>query len=194
MLVRTATVEDVDGMMALDYRYYPEEWRVDKEYVRGEFQKGHPMARVLETPNGIKGYYAYLPFTKVTYEQMLNGEIHEGEPFDYNFTTEVYLYHISFIVDIEDECSKSYTKALIHDMVHYLKSITEKGMVIKELGAIAISDGGKRILEKIGYHHHGQKLKYEGREYPIYRAQLEDIIKAIRIENGQLVVLKPNNS
>lgn len=180
MFVRQATVDDVDGIMALDYRYYPEEWRVDIEYVRGEFKKGYPMARVIETSNGIKGYYAYLPLTKETYEKMLNGDIKEGEPIDYNDTTEVYLYLISIIVDIEDENRKSYTRALILDMHQYLKSITEKGMMIKELGAIAVSEGGKRILERIGYDHEGQLLEYKGGVYPIYRAQLLDILQGIR--------------
>lgn len=181
MLVRQATVDDVDGIMALDYRYYPEEWRVDKEYVRGEFKKGYHMARLLETSSGIKGYYAYLPLNKETYEKMLNGDIREGEPIDYNHTTEVYLYMISIIVDIEDKNRKSYTKALILDMLQYLRSITEKGMMIKELGAIAVSEGGKRILESIGYYHEGQMLEYKGGVYPIYRAQLRDILQGIHI-------------
>lgn len=180
MIVRQATVDDVDRIMALDYQYYPEVWRVDKEYVRGEFKKGYPMARVLETSNGIKGYYAYLSLTKETYEKMLNGDIREGEPIDYNDTKEVYLYLISILVDIEDEKRKSYTKALVLDMHKYLSSVTEKGMIIKELGAIAVSKGGRRILEKIGYNHEGQLLEHGGGVYPIYRAQLADVLQAIR--------------
>ncbi|MEW9669918.1 hypothetical protein [Ammoniphilus sp. 3BR4] len=182
--VRTATLEDVEDMMKWDYRYYPQEWRVNLESVKQTFRNGTQLARVVETAEGIKGYYAQLPLPKDAYEQILRGELHEGELSEhvlhYDFVKEVYLYSVSFIVDIEDPQKKSYSKALIQDMPHFYSSLTRSGVDIKELGAIVVSKDGKRIAESMGYRHLGETLTHEGKDYPIYRAQLKNILEAIQ--------------
>ncbi|WP_134703334.1 hypothetical protein [Ammoniphilus sp. YIM 78166] len=182
--VRTATVEDVDQMMQLDYRYYPQKWHIDLEAVKQTFRKGTQLARVVGTAEGIKGYYAALPLNKDAYEKVLCGELKEGELSEYvlhyRHHKEVYIYSVSIIVDIEDEQKKLYSKALVQDMPRFFNSLMEAGVSIKELGAIVVSKEGKQLLERIGYQHHGQILTYEGLEYPIYRAHVWSILDAIK--------------
>lgn len=182
--VRTATVEDVDQMMQLDYRYYPKQWHIDLEAVKQTFRKGTQLARVVGTAEGIKGYYAALPLTRDAYEKVLRGELKEGELSEYvlHYQTnkEVYLYSVSIIVDINDKHRKLYSKALVQDMPRFFNSLMEAGVTVKELGAIVVSKEGKQLVERIGYHHDGQILTYEGMEYPIYRAHVRGILDAIK--------------
>jgi hypothetical protein len=184
MFIRMATVEDVDGMMELDYKYYPEEWHVAIEDVKRMFQIGSNLARVIDTPNGIKGYYAHIPLSKEAFENILNGELSESGLSEYvldyrNHPKEVYLYSVSIIVDIEDPNRKAYTKALIGDMPNFFHSITQQGTIIKELGAIVISEAGRRIAKSIGYQETGELLGKDRNKYPTFRAQLDDIYRAI---------------
>lgn len=154
------------------------------ESVKQTFRNGTQLARVVETTEGIKGYYAQLPLPKDAYEQILRGELHEGElsahVLHYDLEKEVYLYSVSIIVDIDDPQKKSYTKALIQDMPHFYSSLTRSGVDIKELGAIVVSKDGKRIVESMGYRHSRETLTHEGKDYPIYRAQLKVILEAIQ--------------
>jgi hypothetical protein len=182
--VRTATVEDVEQMMQLDYRYYPKQWQTDLEAVKQTFRKGTQLARVVGTQEGIKGYYAALPLPKDAYEKVLRGKLKEGElsgyVLHYHYEKEVYLYSVSIIVDIEDQQRKLYSKALVQDMPCFFNSLKEAGVTVKELGAIVVSKEGRQLLERIGYHHDGQVLTYENTDYPIYRAQIDDILHAIK--------------
>ncbi|RXT03785.1 hypothetical protein [Ammoniphilus sp. CFH 90114] len=183
LFVRTATTEDVEKMMSLDYRIYPKQWHIELEAVKQNFRRGTQLGRVVITEEGIKGYFAHLPLPRDAFEKVLRGELKEGDlanyVLHYDKEKEVYLYSVSFIVDIEDEHRKSYSRALIRDMPYFFGSLAEAGVIIKELGAIVISPDGKRLLESIGYHHDGQMLSYEGEEYPIYRAQVADIVDSI---------------
>jgi len=182
--VRTATVEDVEQMMQLDYRYYPEQWHVDLEAVKKTFRKGTQLARIVGTEKGIKGYYAALPLHEDAYEKVLRGELKEGELSEYVLhyqnAKEVYLYNVSIIVDMEDPDRKLYSRTLVQDMPCFFNSLAEAGVVVRELGAIVVSNEGKKLAERIGYRHEGQILPYEGHDYPIYRAQIKNILEAIK--------------
>ncbi|WP_416149089.1 hypothetical protein ACM26V_23030 [Salipaludibacillus sp. HK11] len=176
--------EDITAMLELNYKIYPKEWHVSKEFVLNIMSKNSSVYRTLKVNGEIKGIYSLFPFSKGVYENILNGKLDESELdeflLDYEVPKEIYLYLISMIVDIHDQDYKKYTKTIIKDLRKQLKWIKRQGMTIKEVGAIAISDDGKRILHKLGFHR-GKDLVENNNVYPVYRASSVDIINAIKL-------------
>ncbi|MBP1950861.1 hypothetical protein [Virgibacillus litoralis] len=182
--VTTATAIDIRGMLELNYKIYPEEWHVSAAYVEYILRANKDVYRVVKTGSDVKGIYSLFPFSKVNYEEILNGSLEEKKLgqyiLDYDQEKEVYLYLISFIVDIYDNNSREYTKALLADMTKQLPYLASKGITINEIGAIGISDDGNRILERIGFTKE-KLVDVDGEKYPVFRVKVKTILDAILI-------------
>ncbi|WP_071393004.1 hypothetical protein [Bacillus tuaregi] len=180
----TARLQDCEGMSALNDRVYPEEWHVSPDILKKMLRKNPEIYRILKTSQGVKGMYSLFPLNKEAYTAILEGEISEHEIGGYLQTyeqpTEVYLYFITLIVDIHDARRKEYASRLIKDIAAELKRLQEKGIIIKEIGAFAVSPEGENILPKIGFTNHGETVIQNGEEYPVFRAEPEQVILSIR--------------
>ena len=100
---------------------------------------------------------------------------------NYTNPTTVYLYFITLIVDVHDARRKEYASQLIKDIPLELKRLKDKGMDIKEIGAFAVSSEGEKILPKIGFDYLGEKVALNDKEYPVFRAKLDNVIHKIKI-------------
>ncbi|MFC5713749.1 hypothetical protein ACFPU1_13240 [Thalassorhabdus alkalitolerans] len=176
--------EDINEMLELNYKIYPKEWHVSKEYVLSIMERNPFVYRVYKENKQVKGIHSLFPLPKTVYEQVLTGEISEKDLYehiiDYKKPGDVYLYLISIIVDIHSQKAKEYTKHLLYDMVSQLHWIEKQDQNIKEIGAIAISKDGERILQRIGFSH-SHSMKEEGISYPVFRSSKESILQAVTL-------------
>ncbi|KNY30279.1 hypothetical protein [Pseudobacteroides cellulosolvens] len=176
MIITNATAQDVHDMLQLDYKYFPEEWHLSEEWVKEAIQINPNIYRVIKSNGQIKGYYCFYPISRGPYEKLLSGVIHECDLLDYLHDymnpCEVYLYLLSIIVDINDPIHKSYTRQLIKDIPKLLDIINSKGITVKEIGAIAISDDGVRILRKMGLTETDNLSMQMATKFIVYRGKL----------------------
>jgi hypothetical protein len=180
--VTYARQEDIQGMLELNYKIYPKEWHVSPDYVQTIMKRNDKVYRVIHSYQEIKGIYSLFPLSKEIYDAVLTGKLDEKHLekyiLDYDTPKEVYIYLISIIVDIYDVNRKNYAKSIIKDIPHQLNTIEKMGIKIKEIGAIAISNYGEKILPKIGFQ--VQNETAIDTNYPVYKAQKSEIIKAIK--------------
>ncbi|MEC2075648.1 hypothetical protein [Metabacillus fastidiosus] len=183
--VITAGLEDIESMLLLNDKIYPEEWHVSPEYIKEIMLRNPEIYKIFKTPAGVKGIYGLFPLSKTDYTAVLEGGIEETEIgeylLDYTNPTTVYLYLVTIIVDVDDARRKEYASKIIKDIPLELKRLEEKGIDIKEIGAFAVSPEGEKILPKIGFIHLGEKLMLNDREYPVFRAKPEDVIDKIKV-------------
>lgn len=176
---------DVNGMLELNYKVYPKEWHVSKEYVVQIMDKNPEVYNVLRTDKGVKGIFSLFPLKKEDYESVLEGELEETELseviLDYKEPKEVYLYFISLIVDIHDVNRKNYARQIIQGIPEELKRLENNGIIVKEIGAIAISPDGERVLPKIGFTQQKEVLSLYKQNFRVFRASAEDVLDFISI-------------
>ena len=183
--VTTARIEDIESMISLNDKIYPKEWHVPPEYMKEIMLRNPEVYKILKTPAGVKGIYGLFPLNQEDYTAVLEGKLEEDEvgEFILNYTnpTTVYLYFITLIVDVHDARRKEYASQLIKDIPLELKRLKDKGMDIKEIGAFAVSSEGEKILPKIGFDYLGEKVALNDKEYPVFRAKLDNVIHKIKI-------------
>lgn len=182
--VEKATPAQIDEMLALNYAIYPEEWHVGRPFVEAVMAKNPQVYNILRTPAGVKGIFSIFPLPAGPYEQVLCGDLEEGELashlLDYDRPRRVRLYLISIIVDIHDPLRKAYARAIVQAIPGELQRLAELGIEVEEIGAIAITEDGNRILRRIGFTAKGEQESF-GECYPIYRASPEDVVQAISL-------------
>ena len=183
--VTTARIEDIESMISLNDKIYPKEWHVPPEYIKEIMLRNPEVYKILKTTDGVKGIYGLFPLNKEDYSAVLEGKLEEDEVggFILNYTNPatVYLYLITLIVDVHDARRKEYASQLIKDIPLELKRLKDKGMDIKEIGAFAVSSEGEKILPKIGFAYLGEKVVLNDQEYPVFRAELDNVIHKIKI-------------
>jgi len=181
-----AGIEDIESLVLLNDQIYPEEWHVSPDYLKEIMLRNPEVYRVLKNQDGaVKGIYGLFPLKESDYEAVLEGSLEEEEVgyflLDYDAPKTVYLYLVTIIVDIHDRRRKEYAGQIIKDIPGELNRLKEKGMVIKEIGAFAVSSEGEKILPKIGFTHVGDTFVLHGHEYPVFRAKPEHIIHHIKM-------------
>ena len=183
--VITARIEDIESMLSLNDKIYPKEWHVPPEYIKEIMLRNPEVYKVLKTSDGVKGIYGLFPLNKEDYTAVLEGKLEEDEVgkfiLNYNNPTTLYLYFITLIVDVHDARRKEYASQLIKDLPLELKRLKDKGMDIKEIGAFAVSSEGEKILPKMGFAYLGEKVALDDKEYPVFRAKLDNVIHKIKI-------------
>ena len=183
--ITKALPSDIYSMLELNYKIYPAEWHVSEEYVFNIMQKNPEVYNVLRTESGIKGIFSLFPLVKEDYESILKGELEETELskliLDYKEPKEVYLYLISLIVDTYHVNRTNFAKKIIRGIPGELRRLKKKGITVKEIGAIAISGDGERVLPKIGFKHQNEILSLHNQKYPVFRASVEDVLESIII-------------
>ena len=183
--VTTAGIEDIESMLSLNDKIYPKEWHVSPEYIKEIMLRNPEVYKILKTSDGVKGIYGLFPLNKEDYTAVLEGKLEEdvvGEfILNYRNPTSVYLYFVTLIVDIHDARRKEYARKLIEDIPLELKRLKDKGMDIKEIGAFAVSPEGEKTLPKIGFAYLGEKVVLNDKEYPVFRAKLDNVIHKIKI-------------
>jgi len=184
MDLKKADYRDIKSMLQLNYDIYPVEWHVDEAYVTKIMKKNPEVYNILSTEQGTKGIVSLFPLNKDIYESILQGKLEENDLseyiLDYSEPKEVYLYLISIIVDIHDSNRKKYAKKIIQSIPVELKRLLANGIEIKEIGAIAISPEGEKILHKIGFLLDENVLSLHNQNYPVFRASVTEVINSIK--------------
>jgi len=182
-VMKKATLKEIDSILSLDYRVYSDDWHVSNDYVQHVMQKNPEVYNILRTKDGIKGIFSLFPLDQSAYERVLHGALEETELADrilpYNGPQHVYIYLISLLVDIDDEQRKLYAKCIIEAIPRELRRLKNQGIIINEIGAIAITDDGNRILKRIGFSTTEQVSLFD-QSFHVYRAQVDDIYRAIQ--------------
>lgn len=180
MIISDGTVQDVHEMLQLDYKIFPKEWHLSEKWVREIIMINPHIYRVIRSEGHIKGYYCFYPIPREPYERLLSGEIHEYDIVSYllNYTSpcEAYLYFLTIIVDINDPNHKTYARQLIQDIPKFLNIIMSKGVTVKEIGAIAISEAGIRILGRMGLTQTLDLSLKMGTRFIVYKGKPCDLI------------------
>ena len=183
--ITQATFKDVESMLALNYRVYPKEWHVSKDFVLEVLKKNPDVYNLIKSHNDVKGITTFLPLDERIYNKVLEGKIHERELhkyiLSYNDPKDVFLYFISMIVDISEPNYKTYSKPLILNIPEQLKSIQDKGMTIKGIGAIAISQEGISISNRMGFEFE-HYISENNQQYPVYQTSYQKLIQNIKKE------------
>jgi len=179
MQIENGTIHEVSKILALDYKTFPKQWHLSEYFVQQVLIKNTEIYRVLHDLDKVKGYYCLYPLPKKPYEMLLAGNLKETELldniFDYSNPKDVYLYFFTLIVDVHDPLRKQYAKSLIQDIGKTLYSLADKGINIIEIGAIAISKDGERILRRMGMRFiEDISIKLQTRAL-IYRCKLSDL-------------------
>lgn len=182
-IVEKTTAEDIDVMLSLNYAIYSKEWHVTRSYVEQIMQKNSEVYNVLRTADGIKGIFSIFPLTEFHYEQILHGTMSEEDLVEcilpYDQPRHVCLYFISLIVDIHDPQRKSYAQSIIQAIPEELRRLEKQGISVDEIGAIAITMDGNRILKRIGFTL-SEQVEFFDEKFNVYRARLDDIYNAIK--------------
>ena len=184
--VTTASINDAEGMAALNDKIYPMEWHVSPDYLKEILQRNPEVYRIYKSNGEVKGIYGLFPLNEPDYQAVLSGKIEENEilnyMIDYSQEKKVYLYFITMIVDIYDTQRKEFARKLIKDIPFELKRLKEKGISIEEIGAFAVSGDGERVLPKIGFQQNSGKTVFlNEHEYPVFRSNVESVLENISI-------------
>jgi hypothetical protein len=178
--VRYGNELDVNGMIQLDRKLYPRDWQVEHTFVDHLLERNKMVYKIVEEYGEIKGYCSLIPLDKSTYDQLLLGQIDESEisqhALAYKKGKEVYIYFSSIIVDVFHENRKKYSKALLLEWMHWMKEIAETGAIIKEFGAIAITDAGNRFCQRLGFTKVWE-IEEHGQTYNVFKGTVEDVRK-----------------
>lgn len=182
--VKWGGVSEITGMLALDAKLYPVKWQVNTDFVLKALSKNPHIYRVLKVNGKVVGYYSLLPVLEWVYEQVLSGGLFDSEINNYitpyKEDSDTYLYLSSIIVDITDPNSRKYTKCLLKDILTTLDWLSVRGINVRELGCILISEDGKRITRKIGFKI-TEDLVLNNTTYCIARASVKDLLSNIKI-------------
>ncbi|WP_026565000.1 hypothetical protein [Bacillus sp. UNC41MFS5] len=180
--VRYGEVSDLNGMIQLDRKLYPQDWHVERSFVERLLERNKRVYKIVEDNGELKGYSSLISLNKRTYDQLLLGQIDESRichhALAYKKGREVYIYLSSIIVDILHEDRKKYSRALIMALLDWIEDIQETGVVIKEFGMIAITEAGNRICQRLGFKMAGE-VKEHGETYNVYKGTVEDVRNGI---------------
>lgn len=183
--VRYGQLSDLNGMIQLDRKLYPQDWQVERAFVERLLERNNRVYKIVEDNGELKGYSSLIPLDKRTYDRLLSGQIDESRichhALAYKKEREVYIYLSSMIVDIFHEDRKKYSKALIMELLDWIQDIQETGVVIKEFGMIAITEAGNRICQRLGFKKAGE-VKEHGETYNIYKGTVEDVRNGIKVK------------
>ncbi|PEL14357.1 hypothetical protein [Bacillus sp. AFS017336] len=159
--VRFATPKDFDRLLEID-SIYPEEWQVTKPFVEKAWSKNSQIYRVLEHNQEIQGFLAFFPIHKNEFEQLLDSKLDELNlchfilPYEKNKS--VYLYLANIIVNTDHELRKEFAKVMINEIGEEIQRIRNSGCLVNEVGAIAITKEGHRVLNKSNLEYIGHYL------------------------------------
>ena len=185
--VRYGQLSDVNSMIQLDRKLYPQDWQVERAFVEQLLERNKRVYKIVADNGELKGYCSLIPLDKRMYDQLLFGQIDESRichhALAYKKGREVYIYFSSMIVDILHEDRKKYSRALILELLDWIGDIQETGVVIKEFGMIAITEAGNRICERLGFKKAGE-VKEHGETFNVYKGTVEDVKKGIKVAPG----------
>lgn len=148
--IRFATEEDFGALLELDASVYPPEWQVSLEFVKTAWGRNNEIYRVLENEGGIQGFLAFFGLDQTSFESYLAGELDETElchhVLPYIKGKQVYLYLATMVVNQQHQNKRQFRKRIIQEIQHEIYRVRAFGCIVPEIGAIAITNAGKRVL------------------------------------------------
>jgi hypothetical protein len=184
-IIRNANKEDARHILELEYKGYDDQWIYGTDYIEEIIEKNSFVYRVLEVDGVIKGVYGLIPLNKHSFERLLSGEIVDEDATQHITTIEkgkdIYLYALTMVVNVDDKTSRSYTRELIKDLYFRITSLKEDGIIVKDMGAIAVTTHGERILSRLGFTYYGEDIFYGDDAYPVFRAIPGKVLDSIKL-------------
>lgn len=162
--IRFATKRDFDRLIELDASEYTTDWLVTNEFATVAWERNQEIYRVLECNGEIQGFIAFFPLEKSTFEALLAHELDENKLCDYIMPYKkgetVYIYLANIIVNQSHMYRKRFAKLIIQEIKNEINRVQALDCNVGEIGAIAITDAGVRVLDN-------SHLSYSGK-YPGY--------------------------
>ncbi|MFB5196909.1 hypothetical protein ACE198_18550 [Neobacillus sp. KR4-4] len=184
--VRYGQLSDLNSMIQLDRKLYPQDWQVERAFVEQLLERNKRVYKIVADIGELKGYCSLIPLDKRMFDQLLFGQIDESRichhALAYKKGKDVYIYFSSMIVDILHEDRKKYSRALILELLDWIEDIQGTGVVIKEFGMIAITEAGNRICQRLGFKKAGE-VKEHGETYNVYKGTVEDVRAGIKVKH-----------
>ncbi|PGL70982.1 hypothetical protein [Bacillus sp. AFS055030] len=150
--IRFATKHDFDRLIELDASEYTTDWLVTNEFATAAWERNQEIYRVLESNEEIQGFIAFFPLEKSTFEALLVHELDENKLCDYIIPYKkgetVYIYLANIIVNQSHKYRKRFAKLMIQEIRNEINRIKALECNIGEIGAIAITDAGVRVLDR----------------------------------------------
>ncbi|PGS50607.1 hypothetical protein [Bacillus sp. AFS041924] len=149
---RFATEDDFGALLSLDASVYPPEWQVTMDFVKTAWERNNEIYRVLENEVGIQGFLAFFGLDQESFEMYLVGELDEKELchhiVPYKKGNQVYLYLATMVVNQQHQNKRLFGKRIIQEIQKEINRVRAIGCIVPEIGAIAITTDGKRVLDR----------------------------------------------
>lgn len=184
-IMECARIHDTMPMLNLEKTYFDSCWHSEAKEVAALIKQNPMMFRVCKVDGVLKGYYWVFPLEYSIWQQVISGKMDEKEMVKHikSFKDKnLYLYISSVIVDQDDKDCKKFTKALVHDFGRNFVLYQNGDLDIRGVGAITISAGGRRLMEKSDFAHKGT-FEVNGkpvRTYAINHANLVNQARTMR--------------
>ena len=178
--VECARIQDITAMLNMEKTYFDSCWHSEPAVIRGLIEQEPMMFRVCKINGKLKGYYWVFPLEYSIWKQVITGKMNEGKMIKHIKSLaepNLYLYISSVIVDQNDEMRKTYTKALVRDFGrNFILGLKKQTSNIRAVGAITISAGGRRLMEKAKFSYKGS-FNQSGNIARTYAINHENLLK-----------------
>ena len=159
----------------MDYESYRDDQHLDYELVEA-FMLKNPYIYIMcidEKMDKVMGYVNLAPINKQTYDRLKNGDMLDSQimPKDvlvYEDNTKYLCYFYSIVVS-EKFRRRGIANTLIENLKKFIMELKNKrNIIITNIVADVLSDGGKKIVEKMGMKYvHNSKHDSEIYEYSV---------------------------
>lgn len=178
--VECARIQDIPAMLNMEKTYFDSYWHSESTLIQKLIEQEPMMFRVCKADDKVKGFYWVFPLEHSIWHKVITGKMDEGaivnhiKSFD---EPNLHLYISSVIVDQTDKLRKKYTKALVYDFGrNFVFRKNKYAPDIRAVGAITISEGGRRLMEKSKFIYKGS-FKSAGELVRSYAINHESLLK-----------------
>jgi hypothetical protein len=188
--VECARIQDVSAMLNMEKTYFDSYWHSEPAVIRDLIKQEPMMFRVCKKKGKLKGYYWVFPLEHSIWEKVITGKMDEHKMVKHIKSFDepnLYLYISSVIVDQNDEMHKKYTKALVYDFgKNYVLGIKNQIPDIRAVGAITISAGGRRLMERSKFLYKGS-FSEAGKAVRTYAINHKSLVQQALLTRQQLM-------
>lgn len=149
------TLNMIIEALNLDWRTYDEEYHLSERQVKDYLEKNPFIYFVAIIDNKLVGYINFSPVKKEMYEKIKSGMyidtvIERDDILEYEDNNKYYIYFASIVVDKQYQ-GLGVGGRLIQEVRRFMANIEkERGIVIEKIIADVISEGGLKMVSKLG--------------------------------------------
>ena len=143
----------IDDIIKLDDEFYDPEYMWDNDYQLQVYKRNRDSFIAIKYNNTLIGYLNYLSINKGVYDTMKASDI-TIDDFELNdiipFGDDTYLTINSIVIKKEYQ-DKDVIKIITDGFLNKLKELSNKGINIKGIIGIAISNDGRKFFNNLGF-------------------------------------------